>query len=189
MNNLPSFVIQTPKHLVAVDGGKKRIPWGGSVNMDVFNTPINHSAKKHSSHRRTFGVDYISERLIKKIKESSGRNEISMYKNRKSNNTNVTFYQDAAIALQEGMRPIDKKHFTINSVSELNEDSQKDLMLALQAANKRREDEEKGIKKKPKDLGIGPPPLQNEDVLTRVGRNRNKLDSIVSKMYFDRKLP
>ena len=117
--------------------------------MDVFNTPPNPSAKKHSSHMRSFGVDYISERLSKKIKEVSqtGRNEISMYKNRKSNHTNITFYQDAAIALKEGFRPADMKHFTMNSVSELNEDSQKDLMAAaLIAANKRKEDQEKGLR-------------------------------------------
>jgi hypothetical protein len=67
--------------------GKKRIPWGGSINMDVSLAPSCPAAKKHSSHKRTFGVDYITESLMKKMKEipQTGRNEISMYKNRKSN--------------------------------------------------------------------------------------------------------
>ena len=77
--------------------------------MDVINTPSSPTVREHSSHARSFGVDYIAENLMKSYKNipKGGRNEISMFKNTKSNQKNVTFYNDCAIALREGFRPSD----------------------------------------------------------------------------------
>ena len=148
---LPAFAIQTPKHLLSpLEGSKKRIPWGGTVPMDVMNTPSGPSIKEHSSHGRTFGTDYIAEQLLGKVKQvhKGGRSEVSMFKNRKSNQTNVTFYQDAAIALREGFKP--------KEIAQYNEESTQDLMAALLAANTRKE-AEKALDES--TLSIGAPPL------------------------------